>query len=1200
MKCPKCQFKTHDNSKFCSECGYDLRKVKAAFFTDYNRPQFYTPKFLADKILTTKSAFEGERKLVTVLFADVAHSMSIAEKLDPEEVHQIMDGCFKILMDEIHKYEGNINQFRGDGIMALFGAPMAYEKHDQRACYAALGIQNAMEIYSKEIRAKFGLEFKMRIGLNSGLVVVGSIGDDLRMDYTAVGDSTNLASRMESMAEPGSILVTENTYKRVRKYFEFRPLGKFDIKGTSKRLNVYELKDEIDYSRSGPVRKIFSELVGRENELNRLELHLTKVIDGEGSVVNVIGDPGIGKSRLIAELKKKDDIKNVKLLEGRALAIGKNLSFHPIIDILKYWTGIRESDRESETIEKLEMTIRSIYPPEVEELFPFIATLMGMKLIGKHAQRVKGIEGEALEKFILKSLRELIARASETIPVMLIVEDLQWSDLTTIEFLESLFRLASDHPILFINVFRPNYKETSDRLIDTIRDRYGKYSLEINLKPMEEHQCRALIDNLIKVKTVPQPLRESIIKSAEGNPFFIEEVVRSFIDEGLVALGDKDLKIKNKIDSVIIPDTIFDVLTARIDKLDEGTKDLLKIASVIGREFFYKILSEVAKPIENIEKKLEYLKDVQLIRERKRAGEIEYLFKHGLTQEATYGSILLNKRKELHIKVADAIESVFHDKLYKFYGILAYHYSNGENMEKAEEYLIRAGEEALKSSASSEAINYYQEGLKLYIKKYGDAGDRDKMLMFEKNIALAFFNKGRYTDALYYFDRVLEHLGEGLPKNKIVLTFDLICNFLSLVKNLYIPSRRVKKIPEKRDNELLDLIQKKIISLIFLDPLRFFIETLRLLKKVNKFDVTKIENGVSMYTGASALFSWTGISFKLSRKALEYAKKLVKKNNSKELLYYNLFDLIYNFFTGNWCDVHEYDEKLLDDNLGTGQFWQVSTYILFHDLIKVYKGEFRETEKFRNRMSQIWDAYENEIAGEYLLSMKARVLMRSRKLHDALIEANAVISFLSQTGRDMSILYNLGIKAIVQIYLQNIGGAKESLLQAKGLGLKQESVPQYYFSSYLIGQFLLDLYFLNEAVLSNDKMHVLEYRKKAFRSGKNAIKNSKKYKPDKIEVFRLMGYYYWLTGKQKKALKWWNSSIKEGERLGTKADLARTYMEVGRRLLEEKSKFNDLNGIAAEIYLEKARKLFEEMDLQWDLDELDRVITYSRHSILAA
>jgi class 3 adenylate cyclase len=1201
MKCPKCQFENPEGAKYCNECGHSLAVTPQmpfpkdlSFDEKIANMQQYLPKGLPEKVLAQRHKIEGERKQVTVMFCDMERFTSLVERLGSEEAYAIMDQVYEILIHRVHEYDGTVNEMTGDGIMALFGAPIALEGAPQRALRSALSIHQEIARFNEQKRSQSSIPpVKMRVGIHTGPVVVGTLGNDLRVEFKAVGDTVNLASRMEGLAEPGTTYATEETFRLTEGLFRFEALGEKKVKGKEGSVAVYKLlsaKEDVYRSRLGAERMIYSEMVGRDNELDRLELQVMKAINGEGSIVNIIGEAGIGKSRLLAELKKRDVMKRVVLLEGRAISIGRNLSFHPIIDFLKRWARIREDDGEATAFDKLKTAVRSLYPEELGEVLPFVATLMGMKLSGRYAERVKGIEGEALEKLILKNVRELLIKATERTPLVIVVEDLHWADISSIELMESLFRLAETQRILFVNVSRPGHKETGDRIAETIKERLPVYYVEIVLDPLDERMSEALITNMLNISGFHHPVIGQIVRRAGGNPFFIEEVVRSFIDERAVVLKDGAFQVTEKIGTVAIPNTINDVLMARIDRLEETTRNLVKVASVIGRNFLYRILSEVAKPIEDIDKNLQYLKDVQLIRERKKIGEIEFVFNHGLTQEATYESILLRKRKELHLKIAGAIESVFAGNLNKFYGVLAYHYSNGENLERAEEYLIKAGEEALKSSASSEALSYYQEGLRLYLRKYGDAGDRDKLAMLEKNIGLAFFNKGQYAKAIEHFDSVLERWGEGSPKSKIIIAFKAICDLLNLITKLYLPSKKARKTPNKSDNEIFDLIQKRVISLIYLDPRRFFIETLMMLKKINEFDVTKIENGVSMYTGASALFSWTGISLRLSKKALEHAKNFINENDIKELFYYDLFDLIYNFLTGDWRNVREYDESLLDLNLRMGEFWQVSTYILFHTFIKIDKGAFREAEILIDKLSEIWEVYENEIAREYKHSMKTRLFMKSRKLYDAKVEADAGISFLSQTGRELSLLWHLGIKAIIRILLKDIDGAKQSLFKVKEILAKQEFVPPHYISSYLMGQLLFDLALLEKSILSNDKSGISEYREKACQSRKNALKNSGKYACNRTEVLRLVGLYYWLVDKQNKAVRWWHNSIKEAERLGARVELARTYMEIGKRLLEEKSRFRELSDIKAEGYLEKARLLFEELDLQWDLEELDKVV----------
>jgi class 3 adenylate cyclase len=830
MKCPKCQTDNQEIAKFCIECAYDLRLAEDPISYGYAQPTSYTPKHLADKILTSRSAIEGERKMVTVLFADVANYTSISEHLDPEAVHQIMDGCFKILMEEIHNHEGTINQFTGDGVMALFGAPIAHEEHAQKACCAALSIKESLREYKKQLKDKFGVDFNMRIGINSGHVVVGSIGDDLRMDYTAIGDTTNLAARMENLAQPGTVLVSKHTYEKVSPFFDFEDLGKYEVKGKKEQQEAYKLNRQKDRTHLGFTRQIYSEMVGRDGELNKLELQVLKAVDGEGAIVNVIGEAGIGKSRLIAELKQKDVIKKIALREGRAISMGKGLSFYPVIDIYKNWAKIKEGDSDATAINKLEASIRSVSPMDVDEILPFIATLMGLNLTGRYADRVKGIEGEGLEKLILKSVKDLLIKSSEIIPIVIVIEDLHWADLSTIELLESLFRLAETQRILFINVFRPRYTETGVRIVQTVKENFPNHYVQIELKPLDEQMSETLINNMLNISGLPHSVRDRIVVRSGGNPFFIEEVVRSFIDDEVILRKNSEFEVTPKIESVVIPQSINDVLIARIDRLEEKTKDLVKTASVIGRSFFHRILAEVLKSLEDIDNRLEHLKEIQLIRDRIRMEELEYLFKHALTQEAAYESLLTQRRKEIHHTVAESIENVFKDKIHEFYGMLAYHYSNAENLDKAEEYMVKAGEEALRSSASSEALNYYQEALKLYLKKYGDSADPEKLAMFEKNIALAFFSKGKDADAVEYFDKALARWGIKASNNIVFQVLNLLIDISVLLLKVYVPVKKGIKIPTEQDNETFDLCYKKAEALVQVNPWRYIsFELLRII-----------------------------------------------------------------------------------------------------------------------------------------------------------------------------------------------------------------------------------------------------------------------------------------------------------------------------------------------------------------------------------
>ncbi len=1129
---------------------------------------------------------ETERRQATVMFAEIHGYAGMMEGMEAEDAASLMDRYFKIFQFIEEKYGGKIDRIKDNALMALFGVPKAIEDGPKKAINAAIEIRQAIQNFNQKEKLKNPLD--VRIGINTGMVIVGAMGGDGKRDFTVMGDTVNLASRFKDLSEKGKISVGRLTYRYTREEFDYKPSKSLALRDSKEP--VFELLSEkVKIYRRGLSRDrmIFSEMVGRDRELSKLCLHVMKVINGEGSIINVIGEAGIGKSRLIAELSRSDEIKKVTLLKGRALSIGKNLSFHPLIDVIKNWSGVKEEDSIADAMNKLKKTIQAIFFEGSAEIFPFIAVLMGMKLAGPYAERVKGIEGEALEKLILKNLRELIAKAAEQKPLVIILEDLHWADETSVAFLESLYRLAGNHRILFINVFRPDYEDTIERILRTIRNRYSEFSSEMILESLDEDQVEVLLNNLLKVKGFMPRIRELVVKKTGGNPFFIEEVVRSFIDDGVVEIKDGHYRITDKIDSVIVPETIHEVLMARIDKLDEDTKSLLKIASVIGRNFFYKILASVSESIGGIDDRLEYLKETQLILERRRLGELEYLFKHALAQEATYESILRKKRKELHLRIANSIESVFSERLHEFYGMLAYHYSRGEDLNKAEEYLIKAGEEALKSSASNEALNYYQEALSIYLKNYGDAADPGRIAMLEKNIAIALFNKGQYIEADEYFARALLSYGEKIPKHLIPVIMKFLTGIVSFLVSLYFPWLRRRRVLTQKDSEIINLFYKKNTALIFIDPRRMFIEIFYWLKRLMNSDLTKVENGVGIISMSSAAFSYSGISFRFSKKILEFIKDKIDSHDVKAVLYFKVPEVIHNTFSGNWGDLEAYDDQLVKLNLRIGELFYSSGYILIHSYSQIAKGAFSVSQEYIKRLYEIAEFYENDYATASYYWHSTQVLMKFRKIHEALHMAEKGIPFTDKTGFRPYFFSLHSFKARAQVMLGDMNEAEKSLQYLNKIKADINIVP-YFLSTFYLAQVVFDLHKLEESIRAGDRSRTAQYRKRAFKTAKKMIRNSWKIAADVTESYNLLGRYYWIIDKQKKALKKWEKGIQEGERLGARLELSRTYREVGRRLSEKKSRHKQLNRIPAQEYLKKAAAMFREMDLQWDLEELEK------------
>jgi class 3 adenylate cyclase/tetratricopeptide (TPR) repeat protein len=1134
-------------------------------------------------------SIESERRIATVMFADISGFTAMSDKMGPEQVTCTMNDCFSMMGECIKTHGGTVDKFIGDCVMVLFGVPKALEDAPQKAVNTAIELRNRLAQFNQE--KKLFIPLNIHIGINTGPVVAGMVGFSEKQEYTVMGDTVNLASRLEDASQLGQILVGPATYKATRNSFQYKSLPPIMLKGKTEPIPVYELlsvRETLFRGQPGADRMISSVMVGRDNELSMLELTVLKATTGQGSIVNVIGEAGIGKSRLIAELKNREVMKRVTLLEGRAISMGANLGYHLIIDLLKNWARIMEDDSEVAAFTKLESAIRTIYPEALGEILPFVATLMGIKLVGRYAERIKGIEGEALEKLILKNVRDLVIKGTERAPLVIIQEDLHWADTSSIELMESLFRLATRERVVFINVFRPGYTETGDKITKTIQENYPDQYTEIAVQPLDEQQTETLITNLLTIKGFPHKLKEQIIERAGGNPYFIEEVIRSFIDEEAVVMKEGGFEVTDKLNAMTIPRTINEVLMARIDRLDQKTRDLVKTASVIGRTFFYRILAEVAQTIEDMDSRLEYLEEVQLIRERKRMDELEYLFKHALAQEVAYDSILVQRRKELHKNVADSIEKVFNERLHEFYGMLAYHYSQAEDLDKTEEYLIKAGEESLKASASSEALNYYQQALDLYLRKYGDKADPEKIAMLEKNIALALFNRGQLAESVEYFDKVLAFYGVTIPKNPIIKVLKAGVGFFALLVGIYLPFLKWRKDPTQKDRAIISLFYKKLQALAVTDPKEFLIQSFYFFRHLFKFDVTRIENGTGMVASSSLIFSYSGISFTLSRRILQFAKDKIDKSDVKSILYYKHAQTVLSSSSGDWPEEIEIDHDLVDKNLAIGECFQITTYIAYNLYLYTARGNFSSGQLLVQRLSYISETYENDYVKVFKFISNTHLLTRSLRLNDALGEADTGIQFINKTGFRVILICLYSFKSRIQLMLGDVIGAIESLKHAEIIKSEVTIAPPFVVD-FALTRFILDLYQIEEAIKRADKTSLPIHRSNTLKAGTKALKLANNFAIYETDVLKLMGVYYWLIGKQRKAMQWWRKSISEGQRLNARLDLSRTYYEVGKRLLEPKSKYKELDGIKAGDYLKKARVMFEEMDLQWDLDELEKL-----------
>lgn len=698
--CPSCGTAIPLGKKFCGECGQPIADTGTTLSVDLSSPRSYTPTYLVDKILSARDTCEGERKLVTVLFADVANFTSLSEKLDPEEVRRIMDGCFEILIREVHRYEGFIDKFTGDGAMALFGAPLSHEDHAQRACYAALAVQKALEKYAERVKDEFEVEFRMRIGLNSGLVVVGCVGNDLKMDYTALGDTVNLASRVESAAQPGTVLVSENTHRLARDYFHFRSLEKVQVKGKEKPVVLYELvgSTEVVARIEASAARGLSKFVGREREITVLRESFEKAQSGSGQVVGILGEAGVGKSRLLLELRRVLPQGEYAFLEGKCLHYGSSMPYLPFLDILRSYFQIGESDRESVIRGKIRDKINRV-DAELKQASIPLEDILSLKVTDAEYLT---LDPQKKRTRIFEAIRDLLLRESQNKPLIIAMEDLHWIDKTSEELLGYLIGFLANAHILLVLLYRPEYShQWASR----------SYYTQIGVAQLSTKASTELVQSILQEGQAATELRDLIINRAAGNPLFMEEFTCALLQNGCIGRKDSQYVLTCRTSDIPVPDTIEGIISARMDRLENNLKRTMQVASVIGRDFAFRILQTITGMREELKSYLINLQGLEFIYEKRLLPELEYIFRHALTQEVAYNSLLLKRRKEIHERIGKAIESLYPDRLEEFYGVLAYHYSRSDNFERAYQYSRLSAEKALQGYANWEAFRFYKEAL---------------------------------------------------------------------------------------------------------------------------------------------------------------------------------------------------------------------------------------------------------------------------------------------------------------------------------------------------------------------------------------------------------------------------------------------------------------------------------------------------------
>jgi class 3 adenylate cyclase/tetratricopeptide (TPR) repeat protein len=662
-------------------------------------PDSYTPKHLAEKILTSKAALEGERKQVTVLFADLKGSMELLADRDPEEARKILDPVLERMMEAVHHYEGTVNQVMGDGIMALFGAPLAHEDHAVRACYAALRMQESLKRYAETMRRAHGVEVQIRVGLNSGDVVVRAIGGDLHMDYTAVGQTTHLAARMEQLAPPGSVRLTAETMRLAEGYVEVRSLGPIPVKGLLESIEVFELlgAGQARTRLQAAALRGLTRFVGRDAEVEHLRRVLTQADACRGQVVAIVGEAGVGKSRLTYEFTHSHRVQDWLILEASSVSYGKATSYLPVIDLLKGYFKIGNRDDHREMREKLTGKLFTLD----ESLRPILPAMLALLDVPIDDAAWQNLDPPQRRQRTLDAVKRLLLREAQVQPLLVVFEDLHWVDGETQTLLDNLVESLGSVRLLLLVNYRPEYEH-----------RWGSKTVysQLRLDSLPAESAKALLAALLGPDPGFAPLTQMLVK--RGNPFFLEETLRTLVETGALAGERGAYRLTRPVDTLQIPASVQTILAARIDRLPPEEKQLLQAASVIGKDFSYSLLAAIAEqPDDLLRRGLAHLQEAEFVYETQLFPDLEYTFKHALTHEVTYGSLLQERRKTLHAQIVVAIERLYADRLNEQVERLAHNALRGQLWGKAVDYLRQAGVTAFERSANREAAGAFEQAL---------------------------------------------------------------------------------------------------------------------------------------------------------------------------------------------------------------------------------------------------------------------------------------------------------------------------------------------------------------------------------------------------------------------------------------------------------------------------------------------------------
>jgi class 3 adenylate cyclase/tetratricopeptide (TPR) repeat protein len=1081
---------------------------------------------------------EEERKVVTVVFADLTGSTALAERLDAEDLRAILTSFFNGVATVVQQFGGTVDKYAGDAVMAVFGAPAAHEDDPERAIRAALGMVEAVEHLNAELDRDRGPRLGLRVGVNTGTVIAGSIAPGVQVAYTVVGDAVNTAQRLQSIAPPGGVLVGRTTRRLADRAFTFEELEPVRVKGKAQPVAAFRVVGPR--SQPGIGAKLRSALVGRDAQLGALVAAVDAVARGEGRIALITGEPGIGKSRLLSEAKRAGNARAVTGLEGRALAIAQGISYGPFVEIVKRDAGIADDDPEATSWEKLEQRARALFGADADEELPFLASLAGISLRGPATERTRYLDAQAMGLRIFATARRYVTCLAAQRPLVLIFEDWHWADGSSAALLEHLLPLIDTLPLGICVASRPGEATSAIAQLRqrAERDHAGRL-VEVPLAPLAPADSERLMQNLLTAGRIPSSIRSLILGKAEGNPFFVEELVRALLDLGGIAYDEQDGEwhATETLDRITIPDTIQGLLVAYIDRLDEDVKQVAKLASVLGRAFLYRLLQKLADEGEILDVALAELQHADLIRERTRIPDLEYIFKHALIHDAAYESILLQRRKELHGRAGEVIELVFTGRLEEFFGVLAYHFARAERWEKAQDYLFKAAERAEKIAGDAESLEHYRHAVTAYARAFGDKWDPVSRAGIERRMGEALFRRGDHLEAHEYLDRALALLGVPVPRSHRALLFAVIRELLRQIGHRRLPGFVWRQRHDPAPEEWVRALEVSGWIDFFAEPERLVFDVGRLLNLSEANDyplgIAYGSMGFGLICDALALPKFAGGYYRRSVKVAEALGHPLAIG-----LAYNGLAYHEQHALGDGEAADEHYRVSTDAYRSAGDVRRWSSPATLWSTLRRFRGDLDGAIAIGAEVAKAGD----DGGDDQMRVWGLRVLGSAYRHRGDLIAAEdhlrRAIDLAWLVPDYQSIVSGAGYLGECLVATGRIDDAVAMLEDADRI-VRERRIRTFYATATRIA--------LPEAYLAaaerGDRARWLDNAKRALRDAQRHSRIDREALPP---LYRWRGRYEWLRGDKDRARRWWGRSLVIAETLGSPYEALRTHGERAR------------------------------------------------------